>query len=316
MAVTVEKVTYARVAQDAVPKSAVPRAHDANLDTFLLGHVDALKGFAAGKNSCPATFFEPDAQALFGDLRTGNDAEFLDAAHKITLRLIGQMTGATAAGLLVCMQIKDGSTLSAAVLKLQVVTPNAANLETLDSGEVLLSAVTDVMDAPGKLQKGALVDDPRTDSDVIMGDLASKEAQYFPRAFGISIQQRPALAAVDTLDVIRELQGEVVEEAARHALPTIAPGPIADVLEALAETVPQLEPVEVRQTVEARLAERPRPVRAVDTAAPLVEHITASGVVIRVPVTGVNRVQIERDNVGGGFVIRIRVDDEPRREIR
>jgi hypothetical protein len=316
MAVSVEKVTYARVAQDASPASAKPRPHDAGLDAFLLGHVTALRGFAAGKNSCPATFVEADGQNLFDSLRTGTDSVFLDAAHKITLRLIGQMHGATAPGLLVCMQIKDGATLSAAVLKLQVVTPNAANLETLDSGEVLLSAVTDVMDAPGKLQKGALVEDSRPDSDVIMGDLASKEAQYFPRAFGISIEQRPALAAADVLEIIRELQGDAVEEEARHALRSVPTGPIAQVLEGLGQAVPELQPAEARQAVQDRLASRPRPVRSVDTAAPLVEHITASGVTIKVPITGQNRVTVEPDNVDGGYIIRIRVDEQPRREVR
>lgn len=316
MVVSVERVTYARVAQDAAPSSSALRKHDPELDVFLLGHVRALEGFAASSNACPAVFVEDEGRALFESLRTGTQAQFLVAAHAITMRLIGQMNGATADGLLVCLQLRDGVTRSAAVLKLQVVTPNAANLETLDSGEVLLSAVTDVMDAPGKLQKGALVEDSRLDSEVVMGDLASKDAQYFPRAFGIVIEQRPNHAAVDTLEVISELHGPVVGAAARRALPSVASGPIAEVLEGLSQSLSELVPDGARQAVQDRLASRPRPVRNVDTAAPLTEVITASGVTIKVPLGGADRVSIEPDTDGGGYVIRIRVDEQPRREVR
>jgi hypothetical protein len=316
MAESVVQVTYARVAHDASPTSAQQRSHDTPLDVFLLKHVAELRSLAAGTNSCPATFHDPDAQGLFETLRTGDKTKFLEAAHKITVRLIGQMNGTTSEGLLVCVQIVDGTTKSAAVLKLQVVTPNAANLKTLDSGEVLLSAVTDVMDAPGKLQKGALVNDFRDGSDVIMGDLAAREAQYFPRAFGISIEQRAINAAADTLEVIKDLQGEAVEVKARNAMPAIASGTITDVLEELGQAVPELAPAPVREAIRDRLQNRPRPVGRVDTDAPLTEVITADGIQIKAPVTGQTRVTWEPDEDGGGYVIRIHVDELPRREVR
>ena len=116
--------------------------------------------------------------------------------------------------------------MSAAALKLQVMQPHAANLRQLDTGEIELSAVTDVMDAPGQLQKGALVDDPRAGSEVVMGDQLALEAQYFPRAFGINIEQRAPQAAVDLLAAIDHALGSTVGAAARDALPTIQSGAV------------------------------------------------------------------------------------------
>ncbi|MEG9227595.1 hypothetical protein [Aeromicrobium sp. Sec7.5] len=316
MSATVQKVTYARVAKDATPGTASIRPHDSKLDAFLLEHVEALQGFANGKNSCPAVFVDPASKTSFEALRDGNDAEFLQAAHDLTLQLIGQMTGSTAEGLLVCVQLHDGQAAAAAVLKLQVVTPNAANLQTLDSGEQLLSAVTNVMDAPGKLQKGALLDDPQPGSDVVVGDVASKEAQYFPRALGISIEERPGQAAIAMLDVIKDLQGDAVEVASRNALPNLSAGTVSDVLTQLSTVVPELQPTTVRDEVSKKLAARARPVRNVETTAPLTEHITASGVTIKVPITGQDRVSIEQDKVNGGYKIIIRVDEHPKREVR
>lgn len=316
MSAVIKQVTYARVAKGATPTAASPRQHDSDLDKFLLEHVEALRGFANGKNSCPAVFTDLASKSSFEALRDGNEAQFLQAAHDLTMNLIGEMTGATAEGLLVCVQLHDGSTASAAVLKLQVVTPNAANLETLDSGETLLSAVTNVMDAPGKLQKGALIDDARPGSDVVVGDVASKEAQYFPRAFGISIEERPGQAAIAMLDVIKELHGDAAEIASRDALPGIASGPVSEVLAELGKVVPELEPSVSRDAVDERLAGRARPVRKVETATPLTEHITASGVTIKVALSSRNRVSIEQDKINGGYQITIRVDESPVRVLR
>lgn len=316
MAETIELLTYARVAPGATPSNAAERDHDAGLDAFLLDHVDKLRKYASGKSSCPATFVEADGETLFETLRTGSKDDFLDAAHKLTMRLIGVMDGRTRHGLLVCLQLKDGNTMSAAVLKLQVVQEHAAALEKIDEGEELLSAVMNVMDAPGQLQKGALVNDPRPDSDVLMGDVASTEAQYFPRAFGISIEQRPDHGAVDTLEVIREIHGDAVQATARAAMPNLSSGTISEVLDALGQAVPALADVATRQVIQERLADRPRPVRSVDTSAPLTEVVRASGVTIKAPVTGEDRISWEQDTNLGGWLITVRVDEEPQRTLQ
>lgn len=315
MSQSVVQLTYARVAQNATPGPATSRKHDANLDAFLLDHFDALHKLSDSDDSPFAHFFDPDTKALFDTLRTGKEADFLTAAHDLTNRLIGQMTGATREGLLVCIQVNDGNTLSAAALKLQVMQPHAANLKELDTGEIELTAVTDVMDAPGELQKGALVDDPRTGSDVIMGDQLALEAQYFPRAFGISIEQRAPQAAVDLLSAIQESLGPAVETAARDALPSVDSGLLASVLEGLGGQVPELAPPEIREAIHGSLQARARPVRLVNTGAALTEVIRASGVTVRVPVHGKATVEVNPDD-GGGYVIAIHVDEEPKREIQ
>lgn len=316
MAETVAMLYYARVAQDATPGAPLERPHDADLDKFLVEHVEALRGKGKSGVSCPATFVDPAGLDLFTAVRGGTSAEFLEASHALTLRLIGEMSGATREGLLVCLQLHDGDVRSAAVLKLQIESEYAATLQTLDDGEALLSSVTDVMDRPGKLQKGALIDDPRPDSDVILGDTLRTEALYFPRAFGIQMDQKPGQAAIDTLQVISDLQGPSVATAARREMPAVEPGPVSTVLEGLGESVPELSDREVRAAVEERLSQQARPVRRVDTQASVSEVVTASDVVIRSPWTGEERVTWAPDTDQGGWVITIRVDEEPTRSLR
>jgi hypothetical protein len=131
--------------------------------------------------------------------------------------------------------------VSAAALKLEVVTPNSAVLERLETGEEVLEGATNVLDAPGQLQKGALVDDPRPQSDVIIGDRLAQDALYFPRAFGIRAEQRPVHAAAD---LVAALDGRVPAVGPRvvQALPQLVPGSTSEVLAALGERVPALTP--------------------------------------------------------------------------
>jgi hypothetical protein len=309
-------LTYTRVAAGTSPAEATSRAHDDALDAFFRGHVEALRNYAGSQSSCPATFNEIQGRTLFETLRSGTDAEFLDAAGSLTKRLIGVMDGRTRPGLLVCLQLRDGDAQSAAVLKLQVVTKHAATLQDVDEGKERLSAVLNVMDAPGKLQKGALVNDSRPGSEVVMGDVASREAQYFPRAFGISIEQRADRSAVDTLDAIREIHGEVVQQAARIAMPSVSSGSLTNVLDQLSQAVPALADARTRHGIEERLASRPRPVRNVDTSAPLTEVVRAADVTVRAPATGEDRITWERDTNLGGWIIQVRVDEEPRRTLQ
>lgn len=315
MSQKVTQLTYARVAQGAAPGPAKTRRHDDNLDAFLLDHFNALTKLASTDDSPFAHFVNDDTRRHFETLRTGREKDFLTAAHDLTTRLTGQMTGATREGLLVCIQVRKGNSMSAAALKLQVMQPHAANLKQLDNGEIELSAVTDVMDAPGDLQKGALVDDPRTGSDVVMGDQLALEAQYFPRAFGIEIEQRAPQAAVDLLETINESLGANVEAAARAILPNVQSGLLVDVLKDLSGHVPELEPPDVRDAIEGSLRSRVRPVRLVDTGVSLTEVIRASGVTVRVPVNGNARVSVDAED-GGGYVISVHVDELPRREIQ
>lgn len=308
----VSRVAYAPVAHDATPHRLDLRGHDPRLDRFLLDHFDALHELAARDVAPTAIFSNVDARHEFFLLRTGNDGEFLRAAENLTHMLIDAMDRRMEAGLLVCVQIQHGDQhLSAGAFKLEVVTPNSAVLERLDSGDEVLAAVTNVMDAPGELQKGALVDDPRGHSEAVISDRLSREAQYFPKAFGIRIEQRPRDAAVDLL---REVQRTVGQEPALRAaqeLPRLPAGTLGDVLDRLGEVVPEVQ--ERKGSIEGALRNEERPVRRIDTERPLRRVIRAGEVTIHAsPRTNIS----VDERPSGGWRITVDVDVEPRTEIR
>jgi hypothetical protein len=307
-------MTYARVAADATPGPMVSRPHDTGVDAFLKDHVTALVKLAAADDSPLARFTDPSARAEFEKLRAGTEQDFLAAAGSLTARLIGQMDGRSAPGLLVCVRFAENGKLSAAALKLQVVTPNAAVLEALDSGEEVLAAATNVLDAPGELQKGAIVPDPRPNSDVAVGDKLAVDAQYFPRAFGIRPEQRAIDAAADLLNALRDqLPPAAVMEIARR-LPTLTPGSPKAVLDAAAQVVPELS-VEKRSAALDALVAAARPVSRVDTTTPLKEVVFADGITVTGSVESMQAVRIE-EKPDGGWQILIDVSEAPRRRFK
>lgn len=308
---TIAHMTYTRVAFDAAPGEMTPREHDSKVDAFLLDHMTALVGSAERNDAPVANFVEPPAQALFEAIRTGAQPAFLDAAGQLARRLVGAMDRRSGPGLLVCVQVLDGRELSGAALKLEVVAPRSAVLEALDSGEEVLSGATNVLDAPGKLQKGALVRDPRGTSDVVIGDKLYRDAAYFPRAFGIRPEQRDADTAADLINSIEAVAPAAARQAAR-LLPEIQPGTAAAVLEALGEQVPPLDE-SARESVLGRLAAGPRPVRNVDTSGNVREVLSADGVTITGTVSAMRAVEYSRDPEGDGWLITVRVREEPRR---
>ncbi len=309
----VRHMTYARVAQGAAPGPAVMRPRD-GLDDFLLDHFRAMHKLATDNHSPFATFSDPAAQALFEQLRAGSNDEFLKAAHELTVRLIVRMDGRMDPGLLLCMQVESGMQLWAAALKLEIVTPHSAILERLDSGDEVLAAVTDVVDAPGELQKGALVSDPRDGSDVVIGDKLAKDALYFPQAFGIRSEQRASDAAADLVAAVEQIDPKLGRRVA-EVLPHVPPGDRETVLDALTEEITTFTS-DVRQDVAAALQARPRPVVHVDTQTPLKREVTtAEGIKIVGPVSAMQAVTWA-PRQDGGWRITIDVTQEPRSHVK
>lgn len=305
-------MTYARVAQGATPGQMVARPRDSGVEDFLIDHVKALSKLAVDDASPCARFVEADAQAAFAKLRDGTDDEFLDAAGTLTRRLISAMDGRSAPGLLVCVRLTDGPKLSVAALKLRVVTPNAAVLEALESGEELLAAAKNVLDAPGDLQKGALVDDPRHPrSEVVVGDKLTKDAQYFPRAFGIRTEQRAKDGGADLLNALNDQIDAATVVSVAAKLSGLPSGTPEAVLEAASRQVPELTPA-VRESTVAALHAQSRPVTRVSTVAPLKQVVTADGITIRGSVTAMQAVEIE-ERSDGGYRITIDVSEQPSR---
>jgi hypothetical protein len=279
--VELELMTYARVSRGAAPGNMVERPHDAGVDAFLFDHVASLLERARGGDSPIASFVDPEASSLFDELRTEAPEKFLAAAQTLTLRLIGCMDRRAAPGLLVCLRLRDGKRRAAAALKLEVVTPHAAVLEALDTGEEVLAAATNVLDAPGDLQKGALVPDPRPLSDVVIGDRLAIDAQYFPTAFGIQTEQRAVDASANLVSVVQAQAPKLVRKVVER-LPSATPGPAKDVLAEIGEQVPQLT-TDVRRTIVDQLEQLKRPVRTVDTRAPLKQVVSADGITVTGP---------------------------------
>lgn len=303
-------MTYTRVACDATPGTMTARPHDAGVDRFLQDHVHALRRLAERGDAPLADFLEIDAQRLFQKLRAGTDEEFYAASRALAQRLIARMDGRAAPGLLVCLRITDGQELSGATLKLEVVTPNAAVLEALESGEEVLAAATNVLDAPGDLQKGALVPDRREGSDVVVGDRLARDAAYFPAAFGIQTTQRAADTAAELIDSIQRHAPESAAPAVR-ALPWLEPGPVAEVLEQLASQVPGLDE-QVRADVESDLLSRQRPVRDVHTSGSVKTVIQGNGVTVSGSAAAMTDVVVEPDPAGEGWRIVIPLAERPR----
>jgi hypothetical protein len=310
----VTHMTYARVAHDATPGDLVERPHDAEVDAFLLGHLEALQLLARKDDAPYAYFFDADCEKLFADLKDGSNADFLSSASQLAQRLVGHMDRRATAGLLLCIRAREESTNWAAAMKLEVVTANAAVLNQLESGEMVLAAAKNVLDAPGKLQKGAVVDDPRSASAVIIGDKLARESAYFPTALGIRTQQRAADAAVDVVRAIQQIDAEAGQEVVR-VLPQIQPGPIDRVLTSVGEHIPRITEA-VQGDIVSTLRASKRPVEYVDTAVPIRAIVRADGISVIAPASKLDdSVFIEPDPQGGWRIV-IHVEDEPQVTIK
>ncbi len=306
-------MTYTRVAHKITPPALVARAHSEGIDKFLFDHHRALLAKAQNSDSPMAFFYDLEAKKLFQQLQAGSDHEFYAAAHTLAAKLVGEMDGRMEPGLLICLRIIDGNTRSAAVLKLQVVTPNSAILERLDSGEEILEAVTDVLDAPGELQKGTLVDDPRIGSDVVVGDKLTKDALYFPRALGIRTEAR---AREGTAELVTAVSNRLPSLTARivDALPSVEETAPAEVLATISAEVPELTDA-VRSEIASVLEQQQRPVRRIDPKAPLKQVVRAGAISINGPAAAMRSVTWERQP-DGQWRITIDVPEEPVREYR
>jgi hypothetical protein len=304
-------LTYARVAHDATPGFPDFRPIDDGVMDFLGDHIDSLFELAGKSDATPpGRFIGAEAQRLFRHLHTGSAADFLAAADTLTRRLIDNMNGTTAEGLLVCVRAAApayGGRV-AGVLKLEVVAPTGAALHELDSGETVLAAVRDMLDSPGKLHKGALVASDLPAGQVLCGDrVAHGVAQYFPKAFDIQIFCRPSVAAKMFFDVVAEVAGSLMSEVA-VAWPAVRPGSPREVLAELAQKVPGLT-ASLQADIAERLENAPRPVARLDSQRAVRQTYHAGDIAIVGPIDEMgSRVRVaaapdrEADGGAGGGV--------------
>lgn len=309
-------MTYARVAADAVPAYPDLRPIDKGINHFLADHIRDLRHLTVTRQTQPGRFVDAEAQALFRSLRYDETPGFLTTVDALVKRLIGKMDHRTKPGLLICLRANDGADLIAGVLKLQVVAEHAAVLERLDSGDEVLSAVTDLLDKPGDLQKGALVTSTLPEGQVLTGDrLTGQDAIYFPAAFGIQLYARPSVSVGEFLDAVEARAPELVAPVAA-ALPSVPPGNPETVLSELGNRVPDLD--DSRQADVAQHLERlKRPLGIIDTARRSREQIKIGDIIISGPIDAMRQyVQIHHVHDQQRWQVIVDGTVEPKRSHR
>lgn len=307
----VTHMTFAKVAHDVTPDPPELMHVDDGISAFLSDHITGLRQMRTKRNTLPGRFTDSEAQRLFRDLYAGEDEAFLAAAGILTKRLVDKMDGRTTDGLLVCLRAHDADDHYGGVLKLQVVANNAAVLERLASGKEKLSAVRDLLDKPGELQKGAISTSWLADDQIMVGDQLLYEAAYFPSAFGIKTFGRPAAAVGELLGVVDAIDPRLTESVAR-SLPGIGSGELGTVLAALGEEIPELTE-NVRSDIAETLTQRARPVGYIDTSRPATQTIKVGSIKISGPVIDMHVFTQISQLDEGPWVVTIKSEEEPHR---
>jgi hypothetical protein len=308
------RMTYSRVNGDSAPAVSSLRPLEAGVEAFLGEHVAELLKLGAQGDTAPAHFIEDGLADLFADLESGTDEGFLNAASTLTSRVHERMDGRTSPGLLLCATMEHAGTRHATVLKLRVVAEQGAVLARLDSGEEVLSAVTDVLERPGELQKGVVTPDARVSSEAILTDKLGVTSLYFPEALGLRQEQKGDAALASLLTAIASHNPAAAESAAEH-MPQVTSQTIVGVLTELGNHIPALT-AEVQQQVVEQLSNQPRPVLSIDSQRPVRGVVTAGTLKITGPFASVRNIDWSRDPESDDWIITVRADAPPERKFK
>ncbi|HEY6740372.1 MAG TPA: hypothetical protein VI076_16125 [Actinopolymorphaceae bacterium] len=261
------------------------------------------------ENAPSGRFFDSEAKALFRDLASGAEAQFLSAATQFTKRLNAEMDRRTDPGLLVALRAVLDDQRVAGVLKLEVVAEHAAVLDQLDNGEIVLSAARNVMDQPGDLKKGALTRTDLVEHEVLVGDQLTKAAAYFFRALGIRLHARPTDAARELFVALSNIEPELLAPVARN-LSAVSPGELKEVLQALQARVPELTE-DVQLSLVDRLENLSRPVGRVNTQKAYRQVLRAGPIQVSGPVADMHELVRVEPTREGCWQVRIDLDERP-----
>lgn len=307
----VELLTWASVGAGMSAPACQKKIVSGNMDSLLSEHLSNLRGRAASGRSPDARFVSDDARERFLALRDGSGEDFLAAASELAAALISRMDRRTDPGYLVALREADGENRSCAVLKMEVTDSYAGFVRhDPDEGEVL-DAIRNLLDTPGRLQKGAVVPDERASSEVIVGDRLLETALYFLDALGIQQVERPSQAVVGLLAIADDaLPGRQDEVAARLQSSN------ASTVHEFLEEVPRIDPA-TKADLLRRAEQRRRPIEGLDPkrAQTLRKIFRVAGVTISGRVSDMERVQVSR-RIEGGWRITIDVDEQPTTEYR
>lgn len=307
-------MTYSRVNGEAPPGKATLRPVDDGVEAFLGEHVTKLLDLAEKDDTPRAGFHEEAMRDHFANLADGDDAAFLAAASTLTTRVHERMDGRATPGLLLCATLEHEGTNVAAVMKLSVVAEQGAILELLESGEEVLSAVTDVLERPGDLQKGVIIPDTRAGSDAVLGDKLGAVSLYFPEALGLRQEERGSQALAALLRAIAA-HDPTAAEAAAERMQEVTAQTVEGVLAQLGNYIPALT-ADVQAEVAGSLREKARPVVAIDPQRPVSGVITAGTLKITGPFASVRGIEWIRDPESDDWIITARVDAPPERKFK
>jgi len=163
---------------------------------FLMRHIEKLREEATAESSLLSRFHlgsgVPD---LLDRLLGSSDDEFVKVSAGLAVRLQGSMDQSTnpKVGVLAVLASGDGDTAEVvSVLKLDAISEAASY--RLEDGQVRLTALRDLLPAPGQLQKGLSVPDRRDGSQAIVIDRNIVAAKYFFNAFELQVSASSAQA--------------------------------------------------------------------------------------------------------------------------
>jgi hypothetical protein len=132
-------------------------------------------------------------------------------------------------------------------------------------GRPTLEAVTDLLDIPGQLQKGAVFRDDRADSDIVVGDKLTETAFYFLRAIDVVQMSNAKQAITAIVKAVEQVAGSDRASSVIEALEAEQETTLEDFL----ARHPDLLEGPEREQVSERLRVRKRPVDRFDTSRPV-----------------------------------------------
>jgi hypothetical protein len=274
---------------------------------YFARHVAAVR--AHNQGSAIANFAQGSAvpSHIRSLATTTLGADFVDVSKRLQDLLASTMRGSTNAKDCVFAVLRFSDSSSGVelitILKLDAII-EAAQWKMLANNRMDFKVLTDLLPEPGNLQKGLSWPDPRQDSEVMTIDRNSVSAQYFENAFDLLVSPRAKDAESELLQAIADVVPPADVAGAIAAVQSDAS--LSEILNELAETHPELEPVAAAK----RQGSRPSGhVRAGSVRGrPLVWE--ADGIQVKIPSHLLDRVEKRRSGDGWELVVRTRT--EPR----
>jgi hypothetical protein len=304
-------IAFLRVGPGLTPAPPVLQSVGSEIETFMGDHIESFLGKVTKESAPPpGRFVEPASEELFHGLLNGTDTEFLEAMGTLGKQLIGAMDRRTAEGILLALRADtEEYGRVAGLLKLRVNEQDGAVLERLESGEDQLSAVTGLLEQPGKVQKGALTTSGIEHDEVYCADSIPEQSMYFPRSLGIRLYAKPVIAARAFFQAVHNHAPNLVRQIATH-WPSTDPGPTQQVLSDLGDCVPELT-IELADIVFDTLMSHERPANLLDPAQKIDVAYQVGGIKVSGPMGEVHERVAVVEHPEGGWQIIIRADTKP-----